>query len=165
MLGDLPGFLWATVDTWITEFRHYIQGWYRQLGFWEADLPSVIPWILAIGTLVSLSALDGDDLRRLRGFRRALMGGGVALLLIAIYAAAYIYFTDRLDYAHIGLQMARYSAPLAVLAALAWTPRALGAISGRLDHRWAVGALALVPTVAVVASAVTWLWTGANTPL
>ncbi len=165
LIGDLPGFLWATVDTWITEFRHYIQGWYRQLGFWEADLPGAVPWILSAVTLVALATLDGQDLRRLRGVRRVLMGGGVALLVVAIYAAAYIYFTDRIDYAHIGMQMARYSGPLAVLAILAWTPRALGLISGRLDNRLAAGLLGIAPAIAVCASVATWLWTGAGTPL
>ena len=162
LLGDLPGFVWATVDTWITEYRHYVQGWYRQLGFWQADLPGLIPWLLVAATLV---ILDGGDLRRLRGVRRALMGGGVALLLVAIYAAAYVYFTDRADYAHIGLQMARYSSPLAVLATMAWLPRAVVALGDRMDRRWGPILMAAVPVVAVGYSVVTWLWTGANTPL
>jgi len=165
LLGDLPGFVWATVDTWITEYRHYVQGWYRQLGFWEADLPALVPWLLVVATLVAVARLDGDDLRQLRGATRALMGGGVALLLVAIYAAAYVYFTDRADYARIGLQMARYSSPLAILAAMAWSPRLVAFTTGRLDRRWAVGLVAAVPVVAVGASVVTWLWTGANTPL
>jgi len=165
LLGDLPGFVWATVDTWLTEYRHYVQGWYRQLGFWEADLPTVVPWLLVVATLAAVSRLDGDDLRRLRGATRALMGGGVALLLVAIYAAAYVYFTDRADYAHIGLQMARYSSPLAALAAMAWSPRLVASTTGRLDRRWAVALVAAVPMVAVGASVVTWLSTGANTPL
>ena len=165
LLGDLPGFVWATVDTWITEYRHYVQGWYRQLGFWEADLPALVPWLLVVATLVAVTRLDGDDLRQLRGATRALMGGGVALLLVAIYAAAYVYFTDRADYARIGLQMARYSSPLAILAAMAWSPRLVAFTTGRLDRRWAVGLVAAVPVVAVGASVVTWLWTGANTPL
>ena len=165
LLGDLPGFVWATVDTWITEYRHYVQGWYRQLGFWEADLPAVVPWLLVVATLVAVARLDGDDLKRLRGATRALMGGGVALLLVAIYAAAYVYFTDRADYAHIGLQMARYSSPLAVLAAMAWAPRLVAAVAGHLERRWAVARVSAVPVVAVGASVVTWLWTGANTPL
>jgi len=165
LLGDLPGFVWATVDTWITEYRHYVQGWYRQLGFWEADLPALVPWLLVVATLVAVARLDGDDLRQLRGATRALMGGGVALLLVAIYAAAYVYFTDRADYARIGLQMARYSSPLAILAAMAWSPRLVAFSTGRLDRRWAVALVAAVPVVAVGASVVTWLWTGANTPL
>ena len=169
LLGDLPGFVWATVDTWISEYRFYVQGWFRQLGFWEADLPGVIPWLLVGVVLVSLLALDGDDLRSLRGARRGLMGGGVGLLLVAIYAASYVYFTDLSDYGHIGLQMARYSAPLAILAFVTWTPRLLGpvaeAIVGLVGRRWAVAAVAGVPIVAVGASVVTWLWTGANTPL
>ncbi len=165
LLGDLPGFVWATVDTWLTEYRHYVQGWYRQLGFWEADLPAVVPWLLVVATLVALARLDGDDLRRLRGATRALMGGGVALLLVAIYAAAYVYFTDRADYGHIGLQMARYSSPLVVLAAMAWSPRLVASASGRVERRLAVGLVAAVPVVAVGASLVTWLWTGADTPL
>ncbi len=165
LLGDLPGFVWASVDTWLTEYQHYVQGWYRQLGFWEADLPTLVPWLLVVATLAAVSRLDGDDLRRLRGATRALMGGGVALILVAIYAAAYVYFTDRADYAHIGLQMARYSSPLAALAAMAWLPRLVASIAGRLDRRLAVAVVAAVPTVAGGASVVTWLWTGANTPL
>jgi len=142
-----------------------VQGWYRQFGFWEADLPTVVPWLLVVATLAAVSRLDGDDLRQLRGATRALMGGGVALLLVAIYAAAYVYFTDRADYAHIGLQMARYSSPLAALAAMAWSPRLVASTTGRLDRRWAVALVAAVPMVAVGASVVTWLSTGANTPL
>ncbi len=169
LLGDLPGFLWATVDTWISEYRFYVQGWFRQLGFWEADLPGLVPWMLVGVVLVALLALDGDDLRALRGARRGLVGGGVALLLVAIYAASYVYFTDLPNYGHIGLQMARYSAPLAVLAFVAWTPRMLGpladAVTKLIDRRWAVVALAGVPVVAVGASVVTWLSTGADTPL
>ena len=142
-----------------------MQGWFRQLGFWEADLPAIISWLLAALLLLALLVLDGDDLRSLRGARRGLMGGGVALLLVAIYAASYVYFTDLPGYEHIGLQMARYSAPLAVLAFVAWTPRALSPLCGRIDRRWAVAAVAGVPMVAVGASVVTWLWTGANTSL
>ena len=93
------------------------------------------------------------------------MGGGVAFLLVAIYAASYVYFTDLSGYEHTGLQMARYSAPLAVLAFVAWTPRALSPLGARVDHRWAVAAVAGVPMIAVGASVVTWLWTGANTSL
>ena len=93
----------------------------------------------------------------------------MALLLVAIYAASYVYFTDLPNYGHIGLQMARYSAPLAVLAFVAWTPRMLGpladAVTKLIDRRWAVVALAGVPVVAVGASVVTWLSTGADTPL
>ena len=165
LLGDVPGFLWATVDTWISEYRFYVQGWFRQLGFWEADLPAVVPWILVVVVLVAILVLDGDDLRNFGGPRRALMGGGVALLLVAIYAASYVYFTDLRDYSRIGLQMARYSAPLAILALVAWSPRALLPTTARIDRRLAVAAVAAVPVVAVGASVVTWLWTGANTPL
>ena len=165
LLGDLPGFIWTTADTWISEYPLYVQGWFRQLGFWEADLPGIISWLLATLLLVALLVLDGDDLRSLRGARRGLMGGGVALLLVAIYAASYVYFTDLPGYEHIGLQMARYSAPLAVLAFVAWTPRALSPVGARIDRRWAVAAVAGAPMVAVGASVVTWLWTGANTSL
>ena len=165
LLGDLPGFLWTTVDTWISEYPLYVQGWFRQLGFWEADLPVIIPWLLGALFLMALLVLDGDDLQSLRGARRGLMGGGVAILLVAIYAASYVYFTDLPGYEHIGLQMARYSAPLAVLAFLAWTPRALNPLVARVDRRWAVAVVASVPVVAVGASVVTWLWTGANTSL
>ena len=165
LLGDLPGFMWSTVDTWISEYPFYVQGWFRQLGFWEADLPAVIVWFLVALLLVALLVLDGDDLRSLRGARRGLMGGGVAILLMAIYAASYVYFTDLPGYEHIGLQMARYSAPLAVLAFVAWIPRALSPLGVRVDRRWAVAAVAGVPMVAVGASVVTWLWTGANTSL
>ncbi len=169
LLGDLPGFLWATVDTWISEYRFYVQGWFRQLGFWEADLPGVVPWVLVGLVLLSLLALDGDDLRSLRGARRGLMAGGVGLLLVAIYAASYVYFTDLVSYRHIGLQMARYSAPLAILAFVSWMPRMLAPVAdsvvSRVGRQWAVAAVAGVPVVAVGASIITWLWTGANTPL
>jgi uncharacterized membrane protein len=169
LLGDLPGFVWATVDTWISEYRFYVQGWFRQLGFWEADLPGVVPWLLVGILLLAVLALDGDDLRSLRGARRGLMGGGVGLLLVAIYGASYVYFTDLSDYGNIGLQMARYSAPLAILAFVAWTPRMLSPVAesvmGRMGRRSTVAAVGGVPVVAVGASVVTWLWTGANTPL
>ena len=78
---------------------------------------------------------------------------------------AFVYFTDRPDYDHIGLQMARYSAPLAVLAFIAWSPRALVGPARRLGRRLAVAGVVGVPMVAVGASVVTWLWTGANTEL
>ena len=169
LLGDLPGFVWATVDTWISEYRFYVQGWFRQLGFWEADLPGVVPWLLVGILLLALLALDGEDLRSLQGARRGLMGGGVGLLLMAIYGASYVYFTDLSDYGNIGLQMARYSAPLAILAFVAWTPRMLGPVAeyvmARVGRRSVVAAMGAVPVVAVGASMVTWLWTGANTPL
>jgi len=99
------------------------------------------------------------------GVRRTMVAFGVGALLVAIYAVSYVYFTDRADYGHIGLQMARYALPLAVLAAVAWSPRALIPAAGRIDRRWALVAVALVPTVGIGASVVTWLWTGANTPL
>jgi len=110
LLGDLPGFLWTTVDTWLTEYRFYVQGWFRQLGFWEADLPRVVPWALLV-----VAALARPPARRRRP--SAAPGGsagpddlwawGASWWLL--YAASYIYFTDRMDYAHIGLQMARYA--------------------------------------------------------
>ncbi|GIT00838.1 MAG: hypothetical protein CM1200mP26_25500 [Acidimicrobiales bacterium] len=74
LLGDLPGFMWTTVDTWISEYPLYVQGWFRQLGFWEADLPGIISWLLAGLILLALLVLDGDDFRGLRGARRGLMG-------------------------------------------------------------------------------------------
>ena len=165
LLGDMPGFLWATVDTWLTEYRFYVQGWFRQLGFWEADMAPVVPWALVAILAVSLLALDGDDMKRLSGVRRAAIALGVAGLVIAIYAASFVYFTDRPDYDQIGLQMARYSAPLAVLAFIAWSPRALVGPARRLGRRLAVVGVVGVPMVAVGASVVTWLWTGANTEL
>ncbi len=165
LFGDLPGFVWATVDTWISEYPLYVQGWFRQLGFWEADLPAVIAWLLVTLLLLALLVLDGEDLQSLRGARRGLMGGGVAMLLVAIYAASYVYFTDLSSYGDIGLQMARYSAPLAVLAFVAWTPRVLSPLVGRIQRRWAITVVAGVPIAAVGASVVTWLWTGANTSL
>lgn len=165
LLSDLPGFLWTAVDTWITEYRFYVQGWFRQLGFWEADLPAVVPWMLLVVLAAAILRLDGDDLRGLVGVRRTMVAFGVGALLVAIYAVSYVYFTDRADYGHIGLQMARYALPLAVLAAVAWSPRALIPAAGRIDRHWALVAVALVPTVGIGASVVTWLWTGANTPL
>ncbi len=165
LMGDLPGFLWASVDAWISEYRFYVQSWFRQLGFWEADLPAFIPWVLIGLVLMALLRLDGEELRTVRGARRALMGGGVALLLVAIYAASYVYFTDLADFRHIGLQMARYSAPLAVLAFVAWTPRMLGPLAHRMSRRSAITVVASVPVLSVSASVVTWLATGANTPL
>ncbi|MED5166035.1 MAG: DUF2142 domain-containing protein [Actinomycetota bacterium] len=165
LLGDLPGFLWATVDTWLTEYRFYVQGWFRQLGFWEADLPRVIPWALFVVAALALLRLDGGDLVRLRGARRVLMALGVGGFLVALYAASYVYFTDRTDYAHIGLQMARYAIPLAPLAVVSWLPRSGRMLSSRLSERAAALIIAGVPVVAVGASAMTWLWTGANTPL
>ena len=165
LLGDLPGFLWATVDTWLTEYRFYVQGWFRQLGFWEADLPRVIPWALFVVAALALLRLDGGDLVRLRGARRVLMALGVGGFLVALYAASYVYFTDRTDYAHIGLQMARYAIPLAPLAVVSWLPRSSRMLSSRLSERAAALIIAGVPVVAVGASAMTWLWTGANTPL
>ena len=165
LLGDLPGFLWATVDTWLTEYRFYVQGWFRQLGFWEADLPRVVPWALLVVAALAVLRLDGGDLVRLRGVRRVLMILGVGGFLVALYAASYIYFTDRMDYAHIGLQMARYAAPLAPLAIVAWLPRSSRRLSSRLSERAATSIIAGVPVIAVGASALTWLWTGANTPL
>ncbi len=165
LLGDVPGFLWAAVDTWISEYRFYVQGWFRQLGFWKADLPEFVPWLLAALLLGALLVLDEADLRALRGSRRGLMGGGVAMILVAIYAASYVYFTDLPDYGNIGLQMARYSAPMAVLALVAWSPRALAHGLSWVDRRAAIAAVVMVPMVAVGASVATWLWTGANTPL
>ena len=165
LLGDVPGFLWATVDTWITEYRFYVQGWFRQLGFWEADMASMVPWAFVAILAVSLLILDGDDMERLSGVRRVTIAMGVAGLIVAIYAASFVYFTDRPDYDHIGLQMARYSVPLAVLAFIAWSPRALVGPARRLGPRFAVVGVVGVPIAAVGASVVTWLWTGANTPL
>jgi len=165
LLGDLPGFLWTTVDTWLTEYRFYVQGWFRQLGFWEADLPRVVPWALLVVAALAVLRLDGGDLVRLRGVRRVLMVLGVGGFLVALYAASYIYFTDRMDYAHIGLQMARYAAPLAPLAIVGWLPRSSRVLSSRLSERTAMSIIAGVPVIAVGASALTWLWTGANTPL
>jgi len=66
LLSDLPGFLWTAVDTWITEYRFYVQGWFRQLGFWEADLPAVVPWMLLVVLAAAILRLDGDDLAGLR---------------------------------------------------------------------------------------------------
>lgn len=165
LVGDLPSFLWASVDTWISEYRFYVQNWFRQLGFWQADLPAFVPWLMIGLVLLALIRLDGEELAALSGARRALMGGGVALLLVALYAASYVYFTDLAEYRHIGLQMARYSAPLAVLAFVAWTPRTLGPLARRMSRRSAIAVVASAPVVSVGASVVTWLATGANTPM
>ena len=165
LTGDVPGFLWATADTWITEYPVYVQGWFRQLGFWEADMASVVPWAFVVILAVSLLILDGDDMERLSGVRRTIVAMGVAGLVIAMYAASFVYFTDQPDYDHIGFQMARYSVPLAVLAFIAWSPRALIWPARRLGRRFALVGVVGVPLVAVGASLVTWLWTGANTEL
>ncbi len=162
LLGDLPGFLWATVETWFTELDDYVQGWFRSFGFFPSDLPGILAWVLLAGLLVAVLRLDAPDLRGLVGVDRWLLGLGAAGLLVVLYASSFVYFTDHAAYDTIGLQMARYSAPLLPLMALSCSPRwavlRLEALSTRVA-RVLVGA---VPAVAVGAVLVTWLWTGTS---
>lgn len=160
LLGDLPGFLWATVETWFTELDDYVQGWFRTFGFFPSDLPGAAAWLLLAGLLVAALRLDADDLGRLAGPDRWLLGLGAAGMVVVLYASSYVYFTDHVAYDTIGLQMARYSAPLLPLMVLAWSPRwVLPRLEG-LAQRPARLLVAAVPAAAVAAVLVTWLWTG-----
>ena len=163
LLADLPGFLWAALSTWVSEFHFYVQNWFRQLGSWEADFPAVASWVCLAVLVTAVLRLDEDDYRRCRGLQRSVIAVGAICMLVVLYASSHVYFTDRADYATIGLQMARYAAPLTALALIGWTPRLPAgrpALTGWLGRREAKAALAAAVTVPVLASAATWLWLG-----
>ena len=91
-----------------------------------------------------------------------LLGLGAAGLVVVLYALSFVYFTDHATYDTIGLQMARYSAPLLPLMALSWSPRWVVPRLEALSTRAARVLVGAVPAVAVGAVLVTWLWTGTS---
>ena len=163
LLGDLPGFLWASVETWINEARAgngYVQDWFRNFGFFTSGLPAALPWLFLLLLVVALLRLDGKDFRGLRGPDRWLLGLGTAGMILVLFGSSYVYFTDHVAYDTIGQQMARYSAPLLVMMLLAGAPRLLVRTLDRLPEEMARLVLAAIPVVATASILLTWLVTG-----
>ena len=160
LLGDLPGFLWASGETWFTELHHYVQDWFRNFGFFTSGLPAVLPWLFLILLTVAVFRLDEEDFTGLRGPDRWLLGLGATGMLLVLFGSSYVYFTDHVVYDTIGQQMARYSAPLLVLMVLTWAPRRLLRTLDRMSVEAARLVLAAIPVVATASILVTWLVTG-----
>lgn len=167
LLGDIPGFLYNASKIWFLEISVYIPEWFRQLGSWESGLPAGLAWILLTVMVLAAAHLDSSDYLGSTGLSRCLVGIGVIGMLFVLYGSSYVYFSDRTDYQGIGIQMARYSVPLAALASIAWVPRWLiarfPAQKMGLDKA-AVGSVILAVGVALVFSVVTWLATGDEIP-
>ena len=163
LLGDLPGFVWASVETWFTELDHYVQAWFRHIvvdSFFPSDLPGLLSWSFLFLLVAALLRLDRKDFRGLRGSDRWLVSLGAVGMLLLLYTTSYVYFTDHVDYDTIGEQMARYSAPLLVLMVLGWAPRWVGRSVDRLPVDAARIVLAVIPVLATAAILLTWLVTG-----
>ena len=160
LLGDLPGFVWASVETWFTELDHYVQGWFRNFGFFPSDLPGVLSWFFLFLLVAALLRLGEADFTALRGSDRWLVGLGAVGMLLVLFASSYIYFTDHVEYDTIGQQMARYSAPLLVLMVLAWAPRWSDRYVERLPVEAAQLVPAVIPVIATASILLTWLVTG-----
>ncbi|MBC8364455.1 MAG: DUF2142 domain-containing protein [Actinobacteria bacterium] len=163
LLGDVPGFLWASVETWFTEIHHYVQGWFRNYGFFTSDLPAVFPWALLVFLVLAARRLDAGDHERLCGGERGAMAFGVPGMLLVLFGSSYVYFTDHIDFDTIGQQMARYSAPLLVLMFIAWTPRRLPRLPALEKGYAEVAARATILAVPVLATTwilLTWMVTG-----
>ena len=159
-MGDLPGFLWASGETWFTELHHYVQDWFRNFGFFTSGLPAVLPWLFLILLTVAVFRLDAEDFTGLRGPDRWLLGLGATGMLLVLFGSSYVYFTDHVVYDTIGQQMARYSAPLLVLMVLAWAPRRLLRTLDRMSVEAARLVLAAIPVIATASILLTWLVTG-----
>ena len=163
LVGDIPGFLWASVETWFTELHHYVQGWFRNFGFFTSDMPAVFPWALLVFLVLATRRLDAGDHERLCGRERGAVAAGVAGMLLVLFGSSYVYFTDHVDYDTIGQQMARYSAPLLVLMFIAWAPRRLPRLPD-LERGFAEVAarvtIVAVPVLATTWILLTWLVTG-----
>ena len=160
LLGDLPGFVWASVETWFTELNHYVQDWFRNFGFFTSRLPAALPWLFLLLLVAALLRLDRKDFRGLRGPDRWLLGLGTAGMILVLFSSSYVYFTDHVAYDTIGQQMARYSAPLLVMMLLAGAPRRLVRTLDRLPEEMARLVLAVVPVLATASILLTWLVTG-----
>ena len=160
LLGDLPGFAWASVETWFTELNHYVQDWFRNFGFFTSRLPAALPWLFLLLLVAALLHLDRKDFRGLRGPDRWLLGLGAAGMILVLFSSSYVYFTDHVAYDTIGQQMARYSAPLLVVMLLAGAPRRLVQALDRLPEEMARLVLAAIPVLATASILLTWLVTG-----
>jgi len=160
LLQDPFGFLWATCETWFTEFDDYVNAWFRSFGFFPSDLPQILPWIFLLTLCAASLRLDGIHLKDLHGIERCIFSFGSLGMIILLYASSYLYFTDHLEYDTIGLQMARYSAPLLLFILLAGSPRWALRRLRTVPDRWAHITLALIPTLSVGAVLITWLATG-----
>jgi hypothetical protein len=160
LLGDLPGFVWASVETWFTELNHYVQDWFRNFGFFTSRLPAALPWLFLLLLVAALLRLDRKDFRGLRGPDRWLLGLGAAGMILVLFSSSYVYFTDHVAYDTIGQQMARYSAPLLMVMLLAGAPRRLVRTLDRLPEEMARLVLAAIPVLATASILLTWLVTG-----
>ena len=160
LLGDLPGFVWASVEIWFTELNHYVQDWFRNFGFFTSRLPAALPWLFLLLLVAALLRLDRKDFSGLRGPARWLLGLGTAGMILVLFSSSYVYFTDHVAYDTIGQQMARYSAPLLVMMLLAGAPRRLVRTLDRLPEEMARLVLAVVPVLATASILLTWLVTG-----
>jgi hypothetical protein len=160
LLGDIPGFLWASVEAWFTELHHYVQDWFRNYGFFTSGLPAALSWLFLVLLLVALLRLDGDDFAALRGHDRWTVGLGSAGMVLVLFGSSYVYFTDHVAYDTIGQQMARYSAPLLVMMVVAWAPRRLVREVERLPEDVARLVVTAVPVIATASILLTWLVTG-----
>jgi len=167
LLRDLPGFVSAATQTWFLEIGDYVPEWFRQLGSWESGLPVGLAWVLLAVMVVAAAHLDSADYLGSTGFTRGLVGMGAVGMLFVLYGSSYVYFSDRIDFQGIGIQMARYSVPLTALALIGWVPRwlvdRLPAQQARREKA-AVGSVALAVGVSLVFSVVTWLVTGDEIP-
>jgi hypothetical protein len=159
--------MFAATQTWFLEIGDYVPEWFRQLGSWESGLPVGLAWVLLAVMVVAAAHLDSADYLGSTGFTRGLVGMGAVGMLFVLYGSSYVYFSDRIDFQGIGIQMARYSVPLTALALIGWVPRwlvdRLPAQQARREKA-AVGSVALAVGVSLVFSVVTWLVTGDEIP-
>ena len=169
IVDDPLGFLWRCVTNWFDHLGETVQKWSRAVGIWTSDPPHWLPWVLIMAFVVAAVLLDRNDFLRLRGLLRWSAAAGAVLLIVAIYASAYVWFDDTLEGRHMGDQIARYSLPLFPLAMMGWIPRWSIALAGRanrgrFDARLAgywVLAVGLVAEVTLVAAvSINWVSTG-----
>lgn len=167
--SDPLGFLGRCITNWFDHFGGTVQKWSRAIGIWTSDPPHWLPWVLIISFIVTAVVFDRHDFLRLRGLLRWSAAVGVAALLVAIYASAYIWFDDTLEGLHMGDQIARYSLPLFPLAMMGWIPRWSIVVAGRVNGgrhdartigRWLLGLAIASEAAVVIAVIVNWVSSG-----
>jgi EamA domain-containing membrane protein RarD len=81
-------------------------------------------------------------------------------MVLVLFGASYVYFTDHVAYDTIQQHMARYSAPLLVMMVVAWAPRRLVREVERLPQDVARLVVTAIPVIATASILLTWLVTG-----
>jgi uncharacterized membrane protein len=171
LLDEPLAFLGRCITNWFDVLPESIQKWTRQLGIWRSGLPAWAAWVVVLGLIVSVIALDAEDLLGLRRFCRFIFALGSAGIVFALMTSSYLYFDDTVEGVHMTDQIARYSLPLFAMGIMGWAPRwplrgrALEMLGDRRCRLSMICVMVVAPTVCVVAMILTWWWPGSPGPI